>query len=51
MIGNDVASSPDCAVIGADGTVHVVALSSSGTVLDINGKESAWVITDLGPPR
>ena len=51
MIANDAATSPDCAVAGgANRIVHVVTLSASGTVLDINGKESSWVVTDLGNP-
>jgi len=51
MIGTDTATAPDCAVAGeADGIVHVVTLSAAGALLDINGKESVWVVTDLGNP-
>jgi hypothetical protein len=51
MIGTDVATSPDCAVAwGPDSIVHVVTLSAAGTVLDINGKGTTWVVTDLGSP-
>ena len=51
MIGTDAATSPDCAVAGeADSIVHVVTLSATGALLDINGKESVWVVTDLGNP-
>jgi hypothetical protein len=45
------ASSPDCAVVGSDSIVHIVALSGAGTVLDVNGKGTSWVATDLGAPR
>src|SRR4030095_12867362 len=49
MIANDAATSPDCAVAGGpDSIVHVVTLSAAGTVLDVNGKGSSWVVTDLG---
>jgi hypothetical protein len=34
----DVASSPDCTVTG-DSTVHVVALSTAGTAVDVHGKQ------------
>jgi len=51
MITMDAASSPDCAVAGgADSIVHVVTLSAAGTMLDINGKGTSWVATDLGSP-
>jgi hypothetical protein len=50
MVATDVASSPDCAVVGSDSIVHVVTLSSRGTVLDVNGKGTTWVATDLGLP-
>lgn len=51
MIGTDAATSPDCAVAGGpDSIVHVVTLSTAGALLDINGKESSWVVTDLGNP-
>jgi hypothetical protein len=43
----DVASSPDCTVTG-DSTVHVVALSTAGTVVDVHGKSGSWTTTDLG---
>ncbi|HEY7371007.1 MAG TPA: hypothetical protein VIF57_02440 [Polyangia bacterium] len=46
------ASSPDCTVAGAaESIVHVVALSGTGTILDLNGKGTTWVVTDLGLPR
>ena len=51
MIATDAASSPDCAVVGADSIVHVVTLSSTSTVLDVNGKGTSWIATDLGLPR
>jgi hypothetical protein len=51
QIGNDVASSPDCAIGGPDSIAHIVVLSSTGTVLDVHGKGASWVTTDLGPPR
>jgi hypothetical protein len=50
-IGSDVTSSPDCAVIGAQSIVHVVTTSAAGAVLDINGKGTDWVASDLGSPR
>ena len=43
----DVASSPDCTVTG-DSTVHVVALSTAGTAVDVHGKSGSWTTTDLG---
>jgi hypothetical protein len=50
-IDADPQSSPDCAIAGgADSIVHVVTLSNMGTVLDINGKGTTWVVTDLGLP-
>jgi hypothetical protein len=52
MIATQVSASPDCVVAGgSDGIVHVVTLSSGGTVLDVAGKGTSWVTTDLGPPR
>jgi hypothetical protein len=51
MIAMEAASSPDCVVAGGPGSiVHVVTLSAAGTVLDINGKGTSWVATDLGSP-
>ena len=49
-IASAPASSPDCTVTGAQSIVHVVATSTAGTVLDINGKGTAWVVTDLRRP-
>jgi hypothetical protein len=50
-IAADPQSSPDCAVADeTEGVVHVVMLSGTGTVLDVNGKGTTWVVTDLGPP-
>jgi hypothetical protein len=43
----DVASSPDCTVT-TDGTVHVVALSTAATIIDVHGKSGSWTTTDLG---
>jgi hypothetical protein len=51
QISEDVASSPDCAIGGRESIAHVVALSSAGTVLDVHGKGTSWVTTDLGSPR
>jgi hypothetical protein len=51
QIGADVASSPDCAVAGGpDSIVHVVALSSTGSILDVQGKGTSWGTMDLGLP-
>jgi len=41
------ASSPDCAVT-SDGTVHIVVLTSAGTVAYVHGKSGSWLTTDLG---
>jgi hypothetical protein len=49
-IAADPASSPDCAVIGAQSLVHVVTTSATGTVVDVTGMESSWVVTNLGSP-
>ena len=43
----DVASSPDCTVT-SDSTVHVVALSTAATVVDVHGSSGSWTATDLG---
>jgi hypothetical protein len=52
QIAADVASSPDCTIAGATNSiVHIVALSTGGAVLDINGNGTSWVVTDLGLPR
>ena len=52
MIGTDAASSPDCALAGgADGVVHVVTLSASGTVLDVFGKGTNWATLDPERPQ
>jgi hypothetical protein len=49
--GVDIASSPDCTIAGGpESIVHVVALSATGTILDIHGKGTAWTATDLGSP-
>ncbi len=49
QISTDAASSPDCTVAGAgQSTVHVVALSSAGTVVDVYGSGLTWVVADLG---
>jgi hypothetical protein len=49
QIGVDGASSPDCTVAGAgQSTVHVVALSSAGAVVDVHGSGLSWLVTDLG---
>ena len=45
------ASSPECTVVGSDSIVHVVVLSDAGSVIDVNGKGTGWVATDLGAPR
>jgi len=50
-IASAPASSPDCTVTGPQSIVHVVAASTAGTVLDVNGKGTTWVVTDLGSPR
>jgi hypothetical protein len=50
-IAGEPASAPDCAIAGGtESIVHVVTLSAAGAVLDINGKGTTWVVTDLGPP-
>jgi hypothetical protein len=43
----DVASSPDCTVT-SDSTVHVIALTTAGSVVDVHGKSGSWTATDLG---
>ena len=43
----EIASSPDCAST-SNGTVHIVALGPTGTVLDVSGKTGSWSVTDLG---
>lgn len=50
-IAADPTSAPDCAIVGADGIVHVVVLSAAGILMDVNGKGTSWVATDLGVPR
>ena len=47
MASIDMASSPDCTVT-SDSTVHVVALSTTGTVVDVHGKSGSWTTADLG---
>jgi hypothetical protein len=55
MINDDAGSSPDCAILRAnpnlDAIIHVVTLSSSGTILDIQGNGTSWATTELGYPR
>jgi len=49
QISANAASSPDCAVAGADqSAVHVVALNASGAVVDVHRAGTSWVVTDLG---
>ena len=51
-IAGTVASAPDCAIAGeADGVVHAVVLNATGNIVDVNGKGTGWVATDLGAPR
>lgn len=55
-VGVDAASAPDCVVLRdnanvVDAVLHVVTLSSRGTVVDVHGNGTSWVTTDLGPPR
>jgi hypothetical protein len=55
-VGVDAASAPDCVVLRenpnvVDAVLHVVTLSSHGTVLDLHGNGTDWLATDLGPPR
>jgi hypothetical protein len=48
QMGNtDVVSSPDCTVT-SDSTVHVVALTGAGTIIDVHGTGGSWAATDLG---
>jgi hypothetical protein len=48
QMGNtDVVSSPDCTVT-SDSTVHAVALTGSGTIIDVHGTSGSWTATDLG---
>jgi len=53
-ISSDAASSPDCAVLrenpGLDPIIHVVMLTSRGTVTDLVGNGTSWATTDLGSP-
>jgi hypothetical protein len=53
-IGSDVASSPDCAVLRAnpnlDAIIHIVTLSSRGTIVNVQGDGTTWTVTELGPP-
>jgi len=51
QINDNVASAPDCAIGGPESIAHVVTLSPSGTVLDVHGKGTSWVVTDLGRAR
>jgi hypothetical protein len=45
------ATSPDCAVAGeSDSIVHIVSVNSAGRMLDVNGKGTTWVVTDIGLP-
>ncbi|MFZ5896849.1 MAG: hypothetical protein ACOY0T_37680 [Myxococcota bacterium] len=50
MSETPVASSPDCALTqGAPGgVIHVVALSESGTILDVHGTSGSFESADLG---
>jgi len=41
------ASSPDCTVT-SDGTVHIVVLTSTGTIADVHGNSGSWTTTNLG---
>jgi len=53
-ISTDAASSPDCVVLRSDPSldaiVHVVALSSRGTIVDVQGNGMNWAMTELGAP-
>jgi len=35
---------------GLDPIIHIVTLSSRGSVTDLVGNGTSWVTTDLGPP-
>jgi hypothetical protein len=55
-VGVDAASAPDCVVLRenpsvVDAVLHVVTLTSRGTVVDLHGNGTNWAATDLGPPR
>jgi len=43
----NAASAPDC-VVTSDGTVHIVVLTATGTVVDVYGKSTSWTTKDLG---
>lgn len=50
MTDTTVTSAPDCALTSGsvDGVVHVVALSETGSVVEVRGTAGAFVATDLG---
>jgi hypothetical protein len=54
-ISSDAASSPDCAILrenpNLEAIIHVVTLSSRGTIIDVQGDGTSWATTELGPPR
>ena len=54
-INSDAASSPDCAVLRAnpnlEAIIHVVTLSSQGTIIDVQGNGTTWAVTELGAPH
>jgi hypothetical protein len=54
-VGGDAASAPDCVVMrdnpSAEAQIHVVALTSRGSVMDAHGGGTTWTTTDLGFPR
>jgi hypothetical protein len=51
QVADNVASSPDCAIGGPDSIAHIVILNAAGAVIDVHGKGTNWVTTDLGYPR
>lgn len=50
MTDTTVTSAPDCALTSGsvDGVVHVVALSETGSVVEVRGTPGSFVATDLG---
>lgn len=46
-LGVKVGSAPDCIKL-ADGSVHIIALSPSGHILDVNGISGSFSVDDLG---